>query len=328
MKLNGVSFNIDILNSCCLACPSCAVGAIGRRKGGLMSIELFRQIMDKAQRECKVRKVQLYAYSDPCLHPDLHLFVAELSKRGIVSTISTMLQTTHCDFAKVIEARPTEFRISFPGWEQMSYYQSRYAQIERFEKKIEEVCGLPRYKETNWTMAFHLYKDNGHEVERAKALAKKHGLHIVILPAIFMVNERVVEKNYSEKDKELIAKLIETPEESISRMKFETDYCILWKQITIDATGMVYLCQIVYEDRFKIVNFLEMPLPEIMRRIRTHHFCDGCMKQGGHTYQQCYDDAHFHKDPVAMADKRRRIGGKNPLLDPYVKAPDFPDFDR
>jgi len=28
MKLNGVSFNIDILNSCCLACPSCAVGAV------------------------------------------------------------------------------------------------------------------------------------------------------------------------------------------------------------------------------------------------------------------------------------------------------------
>jgi len=116
-KVNGVQINIDLVNACVLACPSCAVGSIATPRKGKMTPDLFRRILDKAEREFRVRRVMLYIYSDPCMHKDLHVFVQECTNRGIDTWISTMLQATSCDFAKVIEARPTEFRISFPGLE-------------------------------------------------------------------------------------------------------------------------------------------------------------------------------------------------------------------
>jgi MoaA/NifB/PqqE/SkfB family radical SAM enzyme len=305
-KINGVSFNIDILNACSLRCPSCAVGSIGKRGGERMSIGLFRKILDKAESECKIRHIQLYAYSDPCLHPDLDLFVSECTKRGIKTWISTMLQSTKCDFRKVIEAKPFEFRISFPGFEKMEYYQ-KGAKVERFKQNIESVCKLPRHPETVWTMVWHLYKDNQHEESMVRDLAEKHRLKLVIIPAIFMPCEKIVEDRYTFDDDVLIEHLIETPEESIARMTYPKDYCKLWKQVTIDAAGMVYLCQIVYEDRFRLMPFLDLPLKEIQKTIRNHDFCGKCMSKGAHAYQLCYADIATSEDPVGTANKLRGI---------------------
>ena len=175
MRWNGVSINIDLINGCCLACPSCAVGSIGTKRKGVMSFETFKAILDKLETECKIRHIQLYAYSDPCMHPDLHLFIEECTKRGIETWISTMLQVTNCDFEKVIEARPTEFRISFPGWNKMTYYQKN-ATPKRFTEKFQEVVKLPRHPETTWTMAYHLYKDNLDEMPEARHLAECHNI--------------------------------------------------------------------------------------------------------------------------------------------------------
>jgi hypothetical protein len=303
-KVNGIGFIVDIADFCPLKCPSCAVGSIGPRKGGYMSFNLFRNILDKAQSECKVRRVQLYGYCDPCTHPDLHLFVQECRDRGIQSMISTMLQTTKCDFAKVIEARPSEFRISFPGWNKMEYYQ-RGAKPDRFNKKIEEVCVLPRYPETRWTLLFQLYNDNGDELGRAKELAKRLNLDFVVLPAIFMPCEKMVEGYYSEQDKELISHLLETPQENLKRLRFDDDYCLLWKQITLDAKADVYLCQLIYEDRFIIGNFMDTSLKKLQKTMRKHPFCKPCMKMGAHAYQFLYGDACKYKNMVGVANKKR-----------------------
>src|ERR1041384_4728595 len=303
-QLNGVAFNIDIVGWCSLHCGSCAVGSIGGKRGGkYMSLDLWNRILDKAQSECKVRKIQMYAYSDACLHPDCDKFVAEATKRGIPTLLSTMLQGTRCDFEKVIEARPAEFRISFPGFNKMEYYQAG-AKVERFKEKFAEVVNLPRHKETVWSLVFHLYNDNSDEIPMVREMAEKYNLKLVILPAIFMPCEKVVEKNYSEKDKEIISHLLETPEESIARMD-KTDYCMMWKQVSMNAEGDVFLCQIVFEQRFKLMNFLDHPLSEIQKTIRNHYFCGKCFKAGGNTYQECFADIHLSKDPVGEANKKR-----------------------
>lgn len=308
-KLNGVAFNIDLVASCCLACPSCAVGSIGGRKGKPMDVYLFKKILDKAQSECKIRKIQLYIYTDPMLHPYLHLIVEECTKRGIKTMISTMLQTLKADMWKVIEARPTEFRISFPGWNKMNYYQNP-ARPEVFDRNFEKAMKLPRYKETKWNLVYHLYNDNKDEIPRAQKLAHDNGLHLVILPAIFMPLEKTVEKRYSEEDKLLISHLLETPEQAMSRMTYDKDWCNLWKQVSLDSKGDVYLCQLIYEDRFKLgVNYLDAPLKEIRRMVKGHPFCNECMECGAHQYQNCYSEMTEYDDPVAHANKKRHFKG-------------------
>lgn len=303
--INGVQLNIDLVNACCLACPSCAVGSIATKRKGVMSIDLFRKILDKADREMKIRRVMLYVYSDPCMHKDLHLFVQECTDRGIDTWISTMLQSTNCDFEKVIEARPTEFRISYPGLEQMSYYQSKNADPERFLAKLKSVAKLPRHKETTWTLFFHHYKDNGHEIEQAELFANQYGLKLVVIPAIFMPLEKFVRHDYSEADLGLISRLWETPEEATARMKRTKD-CVLWKQLTLDANADVFLCQLLYKEEFKLANFLHTPWRAIQKMMKSHPFCGDCLKKGGNQYQLCYAPPAESLDPVGEANKKRR----------------------
>jgi hypothetical protein len=269
-----------------------------------MDIDKFKQILDWAGH---VRRVMLYVYSDPCMHPLLHMFVQECTDRGIDSWISTVLQATTCKFDKVIEARPTEFRISFAGWDHMSYYQGG-AKKEVFNRKIRKVCKLPRYPETDWTMAFHVYRDNQHEIPRAKKLAEKHGLKFVALPCIFMVGEKVVRKDYSEQDLALIDRLVETPEDAIASMKHDRTYCQMWKQITLDACGGIYLCQLLYGDEYLIGNFNTPSVSrnKIIKTMKNHPFCQQCMASGMHTYQYCYEDFTKYDDPIVYAEKKRR----------------------
>lgn len=305
-KVNGIQVNLDLVNGCCLACPSCAVGSIATKRKGIMTFDLFRQILDKAEKEFKIRRIQMYMYSDPCLHKDLHLFLEECRERNIQTWLSTMLQATNCDFEKVVEARPTELRISFPGWEQMSYYQSKNADPARFDRKIREVCALPRYPETIWTLIWHFYRDNGYDEAGARGLAKRHDLKFVRIPAIFMPLEKYVDDYYTGQDRELISRLWESPEVAASRM-IRTRICQLWKQVAIDANGDVYLCQLVYEERFKLVNFMDYPYKKIREMIRTNAYCGKCLAKGGNVLQECYSEIDSTDDPVGEANKKRRL---------------------
>lgn len=307
VRINGLSINVDLVNGCCLACPSCAIGSMKTKRKGTMTFSYFCKMLDKIELSYKIRHIQLYMYSDPCLHKDLHLFVGECTKRGIKTWISTMLQTTKCDFQKVIEARPTEFRISFPGWDKMEYYQKN-AKPEKFNEKFWEVIKLPRYPETVWTLIWHVYNDNQNERERVERFARMGNLKLVPLPAIFMPLEKYVDGYYTAADDQLISHLLESPEDAAKTMK-RTDTCDMWKQLAIDANGDLYLCQLVYEERFHLgINVLDdMSIKEMLKKVKTHPYCGKCLSKGGNVLQACYSEMATSKDPIAEANKKRRL---------------------
>jgi radical SAM protein with 4Fe4S-binding SPASM domain len=302
VKTHGILYAVDLINFCANVCPSCP-NHYGKHDGNLMSINTFREIFDKAQEESKVRRMQLYVYSDSALHPKLHQFVAECTKRGIESAISTPLQTTKCDWAKVVEARPTELRVSFAGWKNMDIYQP-HGRVARFEANMKLLSKLPRHPETRWTLFFHKYKDNLDEVVPARKFAEYYGFDFIDYPAIFMTQEKIVEKNYTARDLKTIDLLLESPEHNIDRIKTRSRYCQLQsKQIMIDANADVYLCQILFEDRFIVGNFLDTPLKELRRRLREHPFCKQCKNVRAHNYQSCYSSPIEFKDPIERGNK-------------------------
>jgi radical SAM protein with 4Fe4S-binding SPASM domain len=269
-----------------------------------MTIDMFRKILDHTK--APIRRIQMYVYSDPLVHPQADLFYKECFDRRIPSQVSTMLQPLNCDLEKLVEARPTELRISFSGFKHLSEHQ-KGGTLERFMKNLDRISPLPRYPETEWGMFFHVYKDTVLETSMAKKLAEQHRLRFTALPAIFMPCEKVVEGNYSDLDKQTIAGLLETPDSAIARMKHDHGYCPLQtKQVTIDAKGQVYLCQLVYEDRFILGNYLDMDLETIQAKIQNHSFCGKCLAKGAHTYQQCYvSPLDTQKDIVEGANKKR-----------------------
>jgi hypothetical protein len=302
-KLKGITLFVDIIDTCSFGCPTCPVGVEKRRDGNRMSIGEFREILDKAQLETKIRKVQLYRWCDPLLHPDLHLFIKECRKRNLRCATSSALKNWNCDIEKVIEARPDEFRISFSGWKNLIIYQKGNTN-KRFFENFERLCKLPKYKETVWTLYFHQYKDNLDETERARELAESNGLKFVAFPAQYMLYDRIVE-GYKEEDKAGLRLLIETPQHVISKLKVqpeEDDFCRQQNnELVLDSHGRVQLCQMMYGERFIVGDFLE-PLSELRKKIVSHKFCKGCKASGVPKYSNlCYADPVLHKDPHGKA---------------------------
>ena len=187
----------------------------------------------------------------------------------------------------------------------MEYYQKN-ADPKVFNEKFDKVCQLPRYPETTWTMFYHLYKDNADEMDMARRMAESYNLKFVAIPCIFMVGEKVIEKNYSNQDLDIIEHLRESPEEAIKTMTWDDTYCGLWKQITIDANGNIYLCQLLYENRFRIGHFKGMRRGQVIRKMKSHPFCQKCLKVGMGAYQSCYSEVIKYDDPIGDAERKRR----------------------
>jgi hypothetical protein len=318
VKLKGLTMYVELVDSCPYACKTCPVGIDPRRDGNRMPIETFRQILDKAQSEVKVRKVQLYRWSDPLMHKDLHLFIEECNKRGIRCSTSSIMQYSLCDFGKVFAARPAEFRVSYSG-RNMAMYQKN-SDHDRFLEKLDEVyTKYPRYPETKHVMFFHVYKNNGEDYEPAKRLAQKYGLEFEAFPATLMVYDHIIHGSYTEEDRETLSWLTETPEENIARQKrkhLEDDYCNMQsKEIALDTRGDMQQCQLLFRREYTIGNFLTTPLKDLRRKVMSHPICKACKSKGVGHYSLIFADPAVEEKAVEAANR-----GKY--------APAFPDFDR
>jgi pyruvate-formate lyase-activating enzyme len=298
---------IDVVDACPMRCPTCPTGVQDPRDGHKMTIETFRRLLDKAQSECKVWRIQLYRFGDPLLHPEIHLFVEECEGRGIHTSLSSVLQTTRCDWQKLAHSRVHEFRVSFSGWKNMKVYQ-RNATPERFIEKFDMVSRLDWAPETIKTMLFHVYKDNQDEIQRAREMCEAHGFKFVALPATSMVYDHVVE-GYTPEDIETNKLLLETPEENIARIRrpgHPDDFCNMQeREIVLDSYGDMRLCQAMYENRFVVGNFLAEPLEVLRSRIMRHPMCPKCKAKNVPRYMLCYADPAEYDDPVGVANETK-----------------------
>lgn len=296
---------IDLVDSCPGQCPTCPVGVQPRRDGHRMSIELFRQILDKAQSECNVWKIQLYRWSDPLIHPKIHEFVEECERRGIPSSTSSFLQSTLCDWDALAVSGVTEFRVSFSGWKGMHRYQYP-ATPERFLKKFDMVAALPWHPKTAKVFFFHEYKDNRDEIAPARELAESHGFKFVTFPATLMVYDHIIE-GYTKEDEETISWLTETPEQNIARHRrkpHKNDWCSMQeREIVLDSYGRMQLCQMMYPAKYKMGNFLSTPLSELRSQIMRHSMCPKCKAKGVGHYALIFSDPAKDKDTVAVANE-------------------------
>jgi MoaA/NifB/PqqE/SkfB family radical SAM enzyme len=305
-KIFGISLYIDIIDNCQCKCPSCPSGTQKRMDGHTMTIEEFDEILIKLLSETQLRKVQLYRWGDPTLHPDLHLFIQRCRQYHLPCSISTVAQKTRCDWDKVVEARPDEIRFSFTGWKYMSYYQWG-AKASTFTLNVEKISSLPRHPETRWTMFYHLYRDNLDEEIFAKKFAKDCNLEFFSFPATYMMYENIVSGKYPAKDKEILSRLLETPEQNIARFKKkpkETDYCIMQsKQLTLNSYGKIYQCQMMYNSN--VGNFLNMSYQDSVGIRKREPYCLMCKAKGVPGYAQIFADPIVVDDPIEKANKGR-----------------------
>jgi len=314
-KFSGFQLLIDVVDACSVRCPTCPTGTLTSRDGHKMDIDTFRRVLDKAQAECKLQKVQLYRWSDPLLHPQIHLFAQECFNRGLHVSTSSVLQHTNCDFEKLLSVGLTEFRVSFSGWMGMRYTQ-RGATPEKFIAKLDAISKYPKHPSTKLVFFFHLYEHSITEMARAKELATKYGYEFYAFPATHMNYDHTIEGYTEEDDPDILRMLLETPEENIARFKkkpTKDDYCFMQeKEITLDSYARMQQCQMMYSSKYIRGDFLTTPLKDLRRSIMNNPLCLKCKACGIPKYAMIFADPAVVKEPIVHADEDKYVNGQPP----------------
>ena len=119
------ALSVEPAGFCNLECPECPLGAgVLHRKGGFVSMELFKKILNESQPE--LAWLNLYFQGEPFLNKSLPDLISEAKKYKIYTSISTnghFLNEENC--RKIINSKLDELIISLDGISSETYLKYR-----------------------------------------------------------------------------------------------------------------------------------------------------------------------------------------------------------
>jgi organic radical activating enzyme len=176
---------VEASNLCNLACPACFTGVdeVGRARGSL-PVDLYQKLMDELGDY--LFELEFYNWGEPLLHKQLETMVADASRRGISTTVST-------NFSLPFDAERAErlvrsglavLGVSIDGARQETY--ERYRVRGKLAKVLEN-CRLVADAKTRlgsstprMVWEFHVFEHNVDDVLEATRLARELGMEIAV----------------------------------------------------------------------------------------------------------------------------------------------------
>lgn len=317
---------IDIVGSCNLACPSCPSGASEKNRGGKMSLDMFRNIMEKIAREQPGATVSIFNWTEPMIHPQIAEFVETVRSNGLKSRVSTNLNLLR-DADRFARANPHYMTVSLSGFTQDVYVIGHEGGdieiVKENMKKLSEAFKKAKAT-TEVTVYFHKYLHNLHEVDLMKQYAESLGFSFGAGWAYYMPVERVqayVENRLPPSEVEFVEnRFALNIRNAVEATKpFRDEPCLFpTTQLTIDCRGNVQLCCAVYDaKRFTIGSYLNTPWPEIEKKLLNHSYCQECASHGLHIYTSWHGHKKVHPIYDALAEeqvRRYQAQPKNPSV--------------
>jgi hypothetical protein len=302
MKNDDVVFDIDVLGSCNLRCPSCPIGNSREvtNPTGFMQPELLDSILKKATAECRVTGVALFNWSDPLLHPALPELVRIVRSYDVPCHVSSSLNFVG-DLDRLLAANPDSFRISNSGFQQTVYSRThRGGDIEQVKRNMVALAQAHARacSRTEIHVLFHRYLSNLGDEFLMKEYAKSLGFGFKGVWAYMMPVEKLLAhrgrpataSTITTHDLDVIGNLALPLDEAlrVSRQARTTGCALRDSQITLNLRGDVQLCNVVYDSaHYTLAPFLSTPLSEIQRLKysgRGRQSCEECMQEGLHAY--------------------------------------------
>jgi pyruvate-formate lyase-activating enzyme len=314
------SYNVEVVGTCNLRCPSCPVGNMGLGAGvgrpkGLMDPALFEAIVEKIVRESPGRKttVAFYDWGEPTIHPELPRFIEILRGHGLRSRVSSNLNLDK-RLEEIVKAGPDEFHISLSGFYEESYSQTHAA--GRVDKVKANIRRLAAWKAqygvgTRFVIGFHAYHHNlARDLPAMRALSQEVGFIIEpVVAQLFPIEKRlaylrqrvalegdvarwVAGIDVTAADEALVDLLLVKPEQSDAwfrglpawrKRPLMQDCERRTDKMSIRVDGSLALCCVTYDPRFTVgSSFLDATHDEIQRRRYADEFCGVCMENGLH----------------------------------------------
>lgn len=294
---------IDVSGACNLRCPSCPVGNFvqgdfsdQKRTKGFMSLDLFRQVLDRIKRDNigQSTLIVLYNWGEPLIHPEIATIIRMIREYGFNPAVSSNLNTD-INLKAVVKENPGYFRVSLSGYQQSVYERThRNGQINLV---LSNMYRLRHYMDTLGVQFFvevyyHIYHHNcGDDIVHIKMLSDKLGFRFNTQFAYFMPLDKVLKylagEALSAEDRQLVDNLLVKPEEqsqiAIPFARFAPDCTLRRDMIPINWDGTVPLCCNVFDYQYNVApDFLAISHDELQARRYAHPLCGPCMSQGLH----------------------------------------------
>lgn len=288
---------IDVVGTCNLKCPSCArretYSAGDMSYKGLMDYDLFVRVLDKieANRPGEQHHVSLFVWGEPLMHNRIGDMIAEIRKRNWWSVVSSNGNATkHLEAA--IKAKPSVFSISLSGFQQRTYNATHYkGRAEAVTAAIFLAWNLIKQHspETEFWIHFHLYNDNGGDLETLHRIVKTLDCNYNIsIARILSADDAIAclngENAFAKEKIDVVSKMIISPERwKELGEKYNNGRCeqIDEGRIVIRADGSVSLCCDVFGEQHSLApSYLDTTEAEIYAARERTSFCSTCMKAG------------------------------------------------
>lgn len=296
----------------------------GTNPKGLISKQLFHQVLNKLSREFPKWQLHFYNWTEPLIHPRIVEFCQSAAEAGFHLHLSSNLNHLR-DPEGIIAAGAKTLRISLSGFTQPMYSQGhRGGDVEQVKANMVRLSEAKKSTgaRTRVHVYFHKYRHNLHEAPLMEQFARDLGFDFVSDWAYLMPVEKLidlVEGTLPESERAFAEDcIVPAVEDAVAAMQpYRSRPCELIDQLVLDFQGRVSLCCAVYDaSRNFIGQYLDLDWSEIQQRKYGHRSCDKCMHYAAHVLYP-----HLSKPDLRPIMERL---SQEQIENPPVKSPRGP----
>lgn len=260
---------LEPTNRCNLNCPYCMVGmqnelvskyglashSLMTRPGGFMREETFFIVL-RNLKEFGIRKVYLHFQGEPFLNSLTPKFAKILKQnRFEVGIFTNGLAFNDSNIKEITDAEIDLIRFSVDGASQETYEKNRVGgKFNKVRENMKKIVLAHKKKNTRIEWQFLALRNNEHEIEKARKLARDMGIHFFV-------------KGFRETDPDL------KPLNVQYRAKFLRKPCKdIYHQLGIYWNGNVVPCCYDVDGKEVMGNILKNSLQEIWKTERYRKF--------------------------------------------------------
>ena len=295
-SINPFDPSVDVAGHCNLRCISCPRGNFEKQPPrGHMTPATYTLVLNKLLEEIPLLgNVQLYAWGEPLLNPDIAEIIRITVDRKVLCAISTNL-AYRIDLTPVIKAQPDWVKVSASGFGssyEITHTGSRWPQFKENLHRLSEL--RERHHPTMYVeLNYHLYRHNtGHEFEQMARLCHELGFafrpnwaYLYPLDHILAYREG---RPLTPQAEQTMDMLLLTLDEGIARAEAQAHLpCAEERCLPIAWDGSVRSCGAYFEPTVAD-NFLDISLSEILQRRCDSGICQRCKRQALHRFTAVY----------------------------------------
>ena len=311
-EIQRFDYQIDISGACNLRCISCPRGNFSPQpRAGFMTAAIFEQVLAKILREDPfVGAVSLYNWGEPLLNPELAAIIRHANAKGVHTAVSSNLNIRK-DFAEVIAARPTWFRVSVSG--SGANYETTHTggSWDLFLKNLYRLRQLQTelHPDLQVEVFYHIYRhNNGEDFRLLQRLCEELDFtlrfrHAALAPLENI--EAVIDGKPLNPQVQRTMELQALPvPEAMEIARSQKDRpCFYERCLWITWDLKVSQCMEWFDPKLLLVpgDFLSTPLAEIEAARKNNAFCRHCKEKAIHRCYAVYGDEKLVHERQSVA---------------------------